>query len=180
MTKQPRLDEERRDNTFWDKSLMPIRAVLDKGDIEVTRDSNGNVSYNRVGGKIVYIGGGSFVKVFPKLEDVTKQIENMTTRRLLDYIIYNVKENCDYIEFNMVDVVEYCKVTNKKSIYKPIARLIELDVIKKIDGFYHRYMINPYMFYRGQYPDFRVEEAREKIKQYEKTPNSNSAKADTD
>lgn len=186
MAKKDKPTKGNRDNTFWDEYEMHVKPIVEPGKIKEQFDEKGNRSVVQERGQIVWVAGGHFTKVFPRLEDVLKKISNLSTRRLLDYIIFNIEKDSDCIEFNILEIVEYCGLSNKKSIHKPINELIEKKVLRKIDGYYHKYMVNPYFIYSGVYPDDRIEdgkkrkaEKKEKEKN-EKASNTDFTKADTD
>jgi len=174
-----------RDNTFWDEYDMHLKPILEPGKVKEQFDEKGNRSVVYERSKLVWIAGGHFTKVFPRLEDVLKQINSLSTRKLLDYIVFNIEKDCDYIEFNIVKIVEYCGLKNKKSVHKVINELIKLKVIRKIDGYFHRYMVNPYFIYSGVYPDDRIDDGRKRKAEKkqkeidEKASNTNTPKADT-
>lgn len=175
--------EESSENTFWDEYDMVVIPIVKEGEILEQFNSRGEKEIVRRAGKIVWVAGGSFTKMFPLLEDVLKKITQIKTRRLVDYIVFNIKKDCDYIDFDLDKLVDYCGLANKKGIYAHIKNLIKLKILLRAKGHYHRYFVNPYMIYSGVYPEDRIEEGKkrkaEKKEKNEKAPNTDFTKTDT-
>jgi hypothetical protein len=165
------------ENTYWNRKEMPLRWSLLQGTVFRYNADDGSSGIARKVGGIGWKPSAEFTKTYNgEVSAIANNLSNFGEVLFLIYLIDNVEKDKDYIDLDIPKIMRFLRFDKPNSVYRVIDKFVKLDIIEKRNGGKQRYSFDVFAFYKGVYPEDKVEVATEKkIKKNEQKANRKNA-----